>query len=64
MFGHSTLGLKLGKPMSNEKIQRQLRVSDIRLDFQPSENLIKETVQTYVDRLRCGEPLPPIYGPL
>jgi hypothetical protein len=46
--------------MSTDKIQRQLRVSDIRLDFQPSENLVEETVQTYFNRLKWGKPLPPL----
>ena len=35
-----------------------LRISVIRLDFQPKENLIEERVQVYVDRLKRGETLP------
>ena len=38
----------------------RLRLSTIRLDFQPAENLIEETVQMYVGRLERGETLPPI----
>jgi hypothetical protein len=37
-----------------------LKIRDIRLDFQPSENLDGETVQEYVDRLLRGDKLSPI----
>jgi hypothetical protein len=44
-----------------EHIARNLPIADIRLDFQPPENLIEETVLEYVQRLQGGESLPPIY---
>jgi hypothetical protein len=37
-----------------------LAVAAIRLDFQPRENLIEETVQKYVERLRRGGRLRPL----
>ena len=37
-----------------------MQISAIRLDFQPPENLVEETVQTYVDQLRRGERLNPL----
>ena len=37
---------------------RSLHISAIRLDFQPAENLIEETVQMYVEQLKRGEILP------
>ena len=37
-----------------------LRITQIRLDFQPAECLIEETVQTYVDRLKRGDRLSPL----
>ncbi len=39
---------------------RALRISTIRLDFQRAENLIPETVQTYVERLKRGDKVPPV----
>jgi hypothetical protein len=39
---------------------RVLRISTIRLDFQPSGNLLPETVQTYIERLKRGDKLPPV----
>lgn len=38
----------------------RLKIRDIRLDFQPSENLDGETIQEYVDRLLRGDKLSPI----
>jgi len=38
----------------------KLRIDTIRLDFQPAENLIEETVQKYVASLKCGEKLSPL----
>jgi len=38
----------------------RLRLSMIRMDFQPAENLIEETVLMYVDRLQRGETLPSV----
>ena len=38
----------------------RLRIETIRLDFQPAENLIEETVQKYVACLKCGEELAPL----
>jgi hypothetical protein len=35
-----------------------LHLDVIRLDFQPAENLIEETVQMYVESLKCGQTLP------
>lgn len=32
-----------------------LLLSDIRIDSQPADNLIEETVQTYVNQLERGE---------
>lgn len=40
--------------------RRVLRISTIGLDFQPPENLIPETVQMYVKRLKRREKCPPI----
>ena len=40
--------------------RRKLRLSAIRLDFQPPGNLIEETVLMYVERLERGETLPPL----
>jgi len=37
-----------------------LKISDIRLDFQPPENLIEEKVREYVERRRRGESFAPI----
>ena|ERR1700733_14773206 len=39
---------------------RVLRISTIRLDFQPAENLIPETVQAYIKRLKRRDKLPPV----
>ena len=39
---------------------KTLRISEIRLDFQSSENLIEDQVVKYVDRIRRGRKLPPI----
>jgi uncharacterized ParB-like nuclease family protein len=39
---------------------RPLRLSDIRLDFQPSENLDEEKVQSLVVAIVQSETLPPI----
>jgi hypothetical protein len=37
-----------------------LSVASISLDFQPSENLSENIVNTYVDMLRRGDPFPPV----
>jgi len=37
-----------------------LPLASIRLDFQPRDNLIEETVQKYMALLRQGEKLPPL----
>lgn len=37
-----------------------LALSALRLDFQPPENLIEETVQKYIGALKAGERLPPV----
>jgi len=37
-----------------------VKISEIRMDFQPSENLIEETVQAYIQQLNDGEQLPPV----
>jgi hypothetical protein len=42
------------------KMMRHLPVGKIRLDFQPAENLIEETVQTYVYQLRSGGRFQPL----
>jgi uncharacterized protein (DUF1015 family) len=37
-----------------------LRISEIRLDFQPPSHLIEETVEDYVCQMRKGDKLPPV----
>lgn len=37
-----------------------IRISAIRLDFQPSENLLEDKVVEFVDRLRRRELAPPV----
>jgi len=39
---------------------RPLQISDVRLDFQPRENLMEEEVLEYVDKIKRGQKLPPI----
>ncbi len=39
---------------------RVLRISTIRLDFQPAENLIPDTVQMYVERFKRGGKCSPV----
>lgn len=41
-------------------ICRRLRIAKVRLDFQPAENLIDETVQKYIELLRRGDQLSPV----
>jgi uncharacterized protein (DUF1015 family) len=38
----------------------KISVNAIRLDFQPQENLLEDTVNEYVEMLQHGEELPPI----
>jgi ParB-like chromosome segregation protein Spo0J len=38
----------------------RIKLSALRLDFQPPENLIEPTVQEYVQQIADGEPLEPI----
>ena len=38
-----------------------MTINRIRLDFQPPENLIEETVQEYVEQIRRGDKLTPVY---
>jgi hypothetical protein len=40
--------------------RKRLRIESIRLDFQPAENLIEETVQKYIASLKRGEQLSPL----
>ncbi len=37
---------------------RALRIKNIRLDFQPAEDLLEHKVQMFVARLECGEKPP------
>ncbi len=46
------------KSSTTKKRLGMLRISALRLDFQPTENLIEDTVQMYVNRLERGEKLP------
>lgn len=39
----------------------KIQLNILRLDFQPSENLIEETVWQYTEKLRKGDALPPLY---
>lgn len=39
---------------------KQLNLEEVRLDFQPPENLIEETVREKMQRIRDGEPIEPI----
>ena len=39
----------------------KIKLTSLRLDFQPHENLIEENVIEYQVRFRNGEPFPPVY---
>jgi len=43
-----------------KKERKRLYLSVIRLDFQPAENLIEETILDYVYRIKNGEDLLPV----
>lgn len=45
---------------TKSKIEKQLPLGLLRLDFQPPENLIEETVREYVDALKAGRQLSPV----
>jgi len=39
----------------------KMRLSELRLDFQPPENLLEDEVSRYVEKLRSGQSFPPVY---
>ena len=41
-------------------MHKMLRIDQIRLDFQPSKNLIEDVAEEYVDRMTRGEETDPI----
>ena len=43
-----------------KKTKAILKISTIRLDFQPRENLLEDIVEEYVSRIRRGDIIPPI----
>jgi len=42
-------------------LKRKIRISELRLDFQPPEVLSEEDVLRYVEMLRDAQALPPVY---